>query len=660
MPRNLIKSCLRCHERKLKCDAAHVGLPCSRCKKTRGNAADSCVRVLRRPRRRVVGQTLTGEDSPEAPPEPPYCRDDDQVGSSRSSTPRNVECWTPLGVVQAPHSEKDFHTQEARIIAEECEQIATGSSLPSLETMLTPSHAGRDVVQYYSELHYLTIISELVDTKKSSRVTRIIVEDVEPATQLQQQQQPTKTHVRAVMHGLDVVDEEYLNKKSAFRLPPKRYCEAMLQTYFSIAHPHAPILDPVEFLQSYYSGTFSLFLMQAILSNASMYAPMTLLEACGFNGRYEAIETYYSRANVLYQFGCERNQLRSLQGSVVLGLTAMSGSFDRDFRYWLYNAIRDITLLLGGAENMRMIHSEDNEVITLPTPESLGDDIPECYVHLVPPMTQQQRQYFIEFCRLARIATRCFSIVKSHPQDALDYTETEFCLWRASLPELLRITYREPHVLNDTIWHMVLMMASYRFESMLCRILKKESEGRDPDLSRRAAQGVRVAIYELDAVIGRAMAYDVVQMLPMTFVSVVPTVLAIHLELVLSPSESDVVKSRSRIYIHQAIVFLQQCRELPIIKIALGLVDWALTKQNLLSNDISAANNARPRTVSITNANLSHQQDLLEGCDIEAFNNAGENHEMVDISTMDVLERLDEFLELGAMDDTLISDLWQM
>lgn len=53
---------------------------------------------------------------------------------------------------------------------------------------------------------------------------------------------------------------------------------------------------------------------------------------------------------------------------------------------------------------MRMIHAEDNEVLTLPTPESLGDDnIPADYAHLIPPLTQQQRQYFIEYCRLAKI-----------------------------------------------------------------------------------------------------------------------------------------------------------------------------------------------------------------------------------------------------------------
>ncbi|UKZ51149.1 hypothetical protein TrVGV298_004905 [Trichoderma virens] len=549
--------------------------------------------------------------------------------------------------------------------------------------MLAPSQAGRDLVQYHSEMHYLTIISELFDTRRSSRVTRIIVEDKELVATGQQK---AKTQVRAVIHGLDPLDEEYLNNKSAFSLPSKHCCEAMLQAYFSLAHPHAPILDPVEFVKSYLSGTFSLFLMQALLSNASLYAPMPLLESCGFKSRCEAIETYYSRASLLYQFGCERNQLRSLQGSVVLGMTAVTGSFDRDFRYWLHNAvrlavkmglhksfahketesptsklyqriwwslyIRDITLLLGGVENMRMIHAEDNEVLTLPTPESLGDDIPECYTHLIPPLSQQQRQYFIEYCRLARIATRCFSILKSHPHEALDYIQSELHVWRTSLPEILQANHRQSHVRSDSIWHMVLMTSSYRYESMLCRILKKKSEGRHPELQQRSAQGVRAAVYELDAIIGRAMAYDMLQMLPMAFISVVPTVLALHLEIVLSPSEGDIVKSRSRIYIHQAIVFLQQCRDLPFMKIALELADWALTKQNLLSTDRLNA--------SATNANHLHQQEISGDLDWVANSTVGENQVIANVSVLDVIERLDEFLELGAMDDTLISDLWQM
>ncbi|PKK45679.1 hypothetical protein CI102_9214 [Trichoderma harzianum] len=445
-------------------------------------------------------------------------------------------------------------------------------------------------------MHYMTIISELVDAKKSSRVTRIVVEDRKLPMATRQTQMKT-TQVRVVIQGLDPLDEEYLNNKSAFSLPSKHSCEAMLQAYFSLGHPHVPILDPVEFVRSYLSGSFSLFLMQAILANAALYAPMPLLEACGFGERCEAIETYFSRASLLYQFGCERNQLRSLQGSIVLGMTAVTGSFDRDFRYWIHNAvrlavkmglhkrIRDITLLLGGAQNMRMIHAEDNEVLTIPTPESLGDDIPACYAHLIPPLTQQQREYFIEYCRLARIATKCLSILKSHPRETLDLIQSELHLWRSSLPESLQPVHRWSHVRSDSIWHMVLMTSSYRYESMLCRILRKESEGRDLELQKKSAQAVRAAIYELDAIIGQAMAYDMLSMLPMSCISIGPTVLALHLEIVLSPSESETVKSRSRIYIHQAIVFLQQCRDLPFMKIALDLVDWALTKQNLLSID---------------------------------------------------------------------------
>lgn len=140
---------------------------------------------------------------------------------------------------------------------------------------------------------------------------------------------------------------------------------------------------------------------------------------------------------------------------------------------------------------------------------------------------------------------------------------------------------------------------------------------------------------------------------PKNSISIGPTVLALHLEIVLSPSESETVKSRSRIYIHQAIVFLQQCRDLPFMKIALDLVDWALTKQNLLSIDKL---NAPPTTAT---ASHLHQQEPFVDLDKEGCGTVGENQVNANVSVFDVIERLDEFLELGAMDDTLISDLWQ-
>lgn len=89
------------------------------------------------------------------------------------------------------------------------------------------------------------------------------------------------------------------------------------------------------------------------------------------------------------------------------------------------------------------------------------------------------------------------------------------------------------------------------------------------------------------------------------------------------------------------------------MKIALDLVDWALTKQNLLS--IDKLNAPPPPPV----ASHLHQQEPFVDLDKEASGTGGENQAMANVSVFDVIERLDEFLELGAMDDTMISDLWQ-
>ncbi|KAL7959290.1 hypothetical protein V8C34DRAFT_304094 [Trichoderma compactum] len=341
-------------------------------KKKRGNKSQTLGFVIYAIDRRVAKARHTADTET-------LNRRNGEQEDNYSATPHKIESWAPpLYLGQTSSSGDDARTPETCMIAQECEQIAKGSSLPCLEIMPEPSRTGPDLVQYHSEMHYMTIISELVDAKKSTRVTRIVVDD---------------------------------GKLMATR-------QTQMKT------------------------------------NA---ACCTSLAVRG-------------------------TQLRSLQGSIVLGMTAVTGSFDRDFRYRIHNAVR---------------------------------------------------------------------------------------------------------------------------------------------------LAVKMGLHKS------------------------PTVLALHLEIVLSPSEGETVKSHSRIYIHQAIVFLQQCRHLPFVEIALDLVDWALTKQNLLSIEKL---NAPPTTVT---ASHLHQQEPFVDLDKEASGTVGENQVNANVSVFDVIERLDEFLELGAMDDTLISDLWQ-
>lgn len=83
--------------------------------------------------------------------------------------------------------------------------------------------------------------------------------------------------------------------------------------------------------------------MQAILVSAVPYAPMGVLTECGFTDRFTAQKFFFSNAVLLYDFGCEKSQLRMLQGSLILGTAVVSYTMDKDFRFWHHNAVRVAT-----------------------------------------------------------------------------------------------------------------------------------------------------------------------------------------------------------------------------------------------------------------------------------------------------------------------------
>ncbi|KAL6694219.1 hypothetical protein J3F84DRAFT_378899 [Trichoderma pleuroticola] len=497
--------------------------------------------------------------------------------------------------------------QGAQALIRGCKEIAEGAGLPAPEMLLDPSTNGRDVVQYHSEMHYATMMGEVVTEERIRRVTRVIVRE-----------KGSPVDDRIIPDALDPTDREYLAQKCAFSLPPKHYCEEFLQSYFRLAYPTCPVFDPFEFIQSYDSGTCSFFLLQAVLANASLYVPQKILEACGFASRSKALETFCTRAALLYDFNCEKSQLRLLQGSAVLAMTGFAGTRDKDFGYWYHNAIRlaikmgihhqgfntdeidsatyklyqriwwtlysrDVMLLFSGVENKSLLGSSAESLTALPpaeiwVPETLS---PSC-ASILPPLTLLESLYFVENCKLAIITSQCLSVAKSGSQDALAHIQKAFSSWHVSVAEpLLPNPGQDPH---DNPWHIVLIATSYRFQCMLFRWLRKHWEAKNSLLSENANRCLRLAMYELDAMIGRALAYDMLRNLPIAFLICAPAVFALHLEIVLKFSEPDELKSRSLIYIQQSLISMTQCRDLPQIQVALGVAEWVLAKKALLPN----------------------------------------------------------------------------
>ncbi|KAL7940299.1 hypothetical protein V8C42DRAFT_257647 [Trichoderma barbatum] len=306
MPRNLIKACLPCHQKKLKCDAVQVGLPCTRCKAKDLSQHKSCIRVLRHQRRvttaSITGSTEStrGETSHVLPLPASGRREARHITSLGSSYSDAIDLHYGHKALLHPDKASD---QDSQALIRECKEIAEGDGLPAPEMMLDLSpDNGRDVVQYHSEMHYATMMGEVATEEKIRRVTRVIIKEKEPPIRQFVEPKGHDTDNQIILDAIDPTDREYLTQKSAFTLPPKRYCEALLQSYFRLAYPTCPVFDPSEFTQSCDSGTHSLLLLQAVLANAALYVPQKILEESGFATRLEALETFCIRATLLYDF----------------------------------------------------------------------------------------------------------------------------------------------------------------------------------------------------------------------------------------------------------------------------------------------------------------------------------------------------------------------
>lgn len=103
-------------------------------------------------------------------------------------------------------------------------------------------------------------------------------------------------------------------------------------------------------------------------------------------------------------------------------------------------------------------------------------------------------------------------MAKSGSPNSLAHIQETFSIWHASIAKpLLPNPGQDP---RDNPWHMVLIATSYRFQCMLFRWLRKHWEANDSLLSENANSCLKLAMYELDAMIGRALAYDMLRNLP--------------------------------------------------------------------------------------------------------------------------------------------------
>ena len=218
--------------------------------------------------------------------------------------------------------------------------------------------------------------------------------------------------------------------------------DELLQVYFNHVYPYAPVLSETDFLKSYENGDQSVFLLQAIFANVIPYISEQLLSDLGYTDRHIAQKTFFSKAKLLYDLGCEKGQLQILQGSIVLSTMSFSYASDNDYRFWLANAVRiatqmglhtsslvksvnrrsaillrriwwviynrDILLAVAGLENVRKLHDDNCDTTELSADDWENEDLPTKFQAVIQYPSSLQKQYLIQNGKLSKLSKPLF------------------------------------------------------------------------------------------------------------------------------------------------------------------------------------------------------------------------------------------------------------
>ncbi|PKK47096.1 hypothetical protein CI102_9625 [Trichoderma harzianum] len=479
-PEKPTKACMTCNHRKLKCDAAIVGLPCSRC--IDKGYPETCALAYRRRRKPAI----IAKDKPQA----------SYHSGTRAQLARPAEAKS---ADQEPHVCQDGRIQ-----------------MP-----------GWDLIDGHKGVHYMSALSRLArnEQARAARASGARAGTNRPEKESRCQ----RANVVSRSMRLDDADKEYLRQKGAFTLPSHTCCETMLRQHFISVYPQIPVFDYVDFVDSYLSGSFSWFMMQAVLASAVPYTAMEVLTECGFTDRLTALEFFFSNAVRLYDFEYEESQLAKLQGSLVLSTVLVSYTMDKDFRFWHHNAVR-LAVRLGLHKDMQktdssqcreiifsIIHLEAPRLIQYsirqaPEVEWWNTPIPTSHASIIPSWTQGQKFYSSEHMKLAIIAIRWQDVLRALDSEQQPTRENiaeemscSFAEWRKSLPKNVSFSHSSSQDRVDEIWVAALEASCFRFEcifyrSLLRRTLARGATGGQVDSLK---QRLRMAIFELDTIVSR-------------------------------------------------------------------------------------------------------------------------------------------------------------
>ncbi|CAH0020291.1 unnamed protein product [Clonostachys rhizophaga] len=294
-------ACTVCHQRKVKCDAHDVGLPCSNC--TLAERSDC---RLHQKRKRVSKATRAAATAAE-PPTTPKALAPSLISDEAAKSPQSDRANPP----SSPGSVDD--TQRT-----------------SLSTPASVGVAGVDIHaaengEYLYKRHLVEFIDqpELVERPIDSKARLTYIgSEVSNINFLVHQQFGARVRASGVCHyPTDRIGRHITSHNrvplDAFQLPPKSLVDQLLTAYFRHANPGFPVVDERIFIRQYRardpSNPPSLLLLQAILVVGAH-----VLYDSDHETRNSCKMIFFRRAKSLYDTGFERNRDTVVQAALLL------------------------------------------------------------------------------------------------------------------------------------------------------------------------------------------------------------------------------------------------------------------------------------------------------------------------------------------------------
>ncbi|KAJ9628263.1 hypothetical protein H2204_009380 [Knufia peltigerae] len=334
-------ACTWCHSRRVKCNAAARGTPCSNCE----TAGRQCMLIeSKRGKRRKISTSSAS---------PPIARDQHAAEIPIPGTAvahgnvydplrdiRHTPKETPIGHTSRPSSSPcDNEKPET---GQEAQETLYAQVLDKATNAEITSEAKEGVVHvmYMGETFNLTHLLRQTNpesarsTRKRHYVVRFNPQSQSAAVEDEYDDDSSLT--------------TFLQQQGCFVVPNVHTCYQLFRTYFDYVHPHYPILDRTEFASQYADPTRppSYLLLQSVLFMAAGHCDMAVLREAGFDSRYHARKTFFKRAKALYDNDHEPNKVTVVQAVFLISFWWNGPTDQKDTWHWLGIAI-SLALTLG-------------------------------------------------------------------------------------------------------------------------------------------------------------------------------------------------------------------------------------------------------------------------------------------------------------------------